>query len=417
MARRRAARRIAVKTSVRISGIAAGGDGVGRLADGLAVFVPRTAPGDVADVEVYRRKQRFARARLVSLRTPGSGRSDPPCEHYLRDRCGGCQLQHLSISTQLEVKRKLVGEAVRRIGKRQVEDPPIVPSPTDWRYRSKIRLSVHEGRIGLRPEDQPDSTFQLNDCLIVSERVMDLWRKLREQRRWLPASLNSLLLREDREGTLHVVAVGGSVAWDAGPLAAALDDPSISFWWKPERGAPRVIAGVRTGFPPVAFEQVNTDLAHTIRVAAVDGLGQVADEVVWDLYGGVGDTAELLSQRGARVSTVDWDGAAVEWGKAHGSAGVERIAGRVEEVLFRLPEPGAIAVNPPRTGLDAVVTRFIEQWGQRLRGRRVAYVSCDPATLARDLTRMPSLRVGSLMAYDLFPQTAHVETLAILEAA
>lgn len=117
------------------------------------------------------------------------------------------------------------------------------------------------------------------------------------------------------------------------------------------------------------------------------------------------------------MSTVDWDGAAVEWGKARGSAGVERIAGRVEEVLFRLPEPGAIVVNPPRTGLNAVVARFIEQWGQRLRGRRVAYVSCDPATLARDLTRMPSLRVGSLMAYDLFPQTAHVETLAMLEAA
>jgi 23S rRNA (uracil1939-C5)-methyltransferase len=406
-----------VIASVSIDGIAAGGDGVGRLEDGLAVFVPRTAPGDLADVEVYRKKRRFARARLVTLRAPGLGRSDPPCGHYVRDRCGGCQLQHLTIATQLEVKRNLVGEAVRRIGKRQIADPPIVPSPTDWRYRSRIRLSVAEGRIGLRPEDRPDSTFQLNDCLIVSEHVMELWRIIREQSGLLPRSLDSLLLREDREGMLHVVAVGGAVAWDATPLAAALNDPSISYWWKPERGAARVVAGIRTGFPAVAFEQVNTDLAQAIRVAAVDGLGDVADGVAWDLYGGVGDTAELLNQRGARVWTVDWDRAAVEWGKGKGSDDVKRLAGRVEEALFRMPEPDAIVVNPPRTGLDAVVTRFLEQWARRLHGRRLAYVSCNPATLARDLTRMPSLGIESVTAYDLFPHTAHVETLALLEAA
>lgn len=404
-------------TSVSISGIAAGGDGVGRLADGLAVFVPRTAPGDLADVEVHRRKRRFAHARLVALRSPGPGRSDPPCEHYVRDQCGGCQLQHLTIATQLEVKRSLVGEAVRRIGKRQIADPPIVPSTTDWRYRSRIRLSVANGRIGLRPADRPDSTFQLNDCLIVSERVMGLWRRLREQSTLLPAHLDSLVLRVDREEMLHVVVVGGSVAWDAAALAAALNDPSISYWWKPERGAARVVAGAHAGFPAVAFEQVNSSLAQAIRAAAVEGLGDVGGGVVWDLYGGVGDTAELLNERGARVWTVDWNRAAVEWGKVRGSSGVERLAGRVEETLFRLPEPEAIVVNPPRTGLDAVVTGFVEQWARRLRGRRLAYVSCNPATLARDLTRMPSLRIESLTAYDLFPHTAHVETLALLEAA
>ncbi len=409
--------RIAVITSVAISGIAAGGHGVGRLEDGVAVFVPRTAPGDVAEVEVLLRKQRYARARLVSVRNPGAGRCEPLCEHYVRDRCGGCQLQHLSTATQLQVKSNLVGEALRRIGKRDVEDPPIVPSPAVWRYRSKISMAVGNGRIGLRPEDRPDSLFQLNDCLIVSERVMELWGRLRQQSSLLPDPLDSLVLSEDRDGRLHVVAAGGSVVWNAEPLAALLDDPSISFWWKPEKGAPRVVAGTRDAFPVVAFEQANTPLARSIRREATEGLGEVAGQVTWDLYGGVGDTAELLSGMGARVWTVDWDRAAVEWGEAHGSEKVTRIAGRVEEALFRLPEPDAVVVNPPRTGLAAAVTRYLDGWARESRGRRVAYVSCNPATLARDLTRMESLRVMSLTAYDLFPQTAHVETLAMLEAA
>ncbi len=404
-------------TSVSIRGIAAGGDGVGRLEDGLAVFVPRTAPGDLAEVDVFQRKQRFARARLVSVRAPGYGREEPRCEHYVRDRCGGCQLQHLSVATQLQVKRSIVGEAIRRIGKRQVEDPPIVPSPTAWRYRSKIRLSVADGRIGLRREDRPDSPFQLNDCLITSERVMQLWSRIQERATMLPPAADSLLLREDREGMLHLVAVGGAVGWDAGPLSAALNDPMISFWWKPERGAPRVVAGARTGFPAVAFEQVNTHLAQTVRLAAVDGLGDVRGQKIWDLYGGAGDTAELLHERGAQVWTVDWDRAVVAWGKARGSGGVQRLAERVEEVVFRLPEPDAIVVNPPRTGLTTAVTKFIAEWARRPQGRRLAYVSCNPATLARDLTRMESLRVETITAYDLFPHTAHVETLALLEAA
>jgi 23S rRNA (uracil1939-C5)-methyltransferase len=407
--------------TVSISGIAAGGDGVGRLDDGMAVFVSRTAPGDRAEIEVTERKGRFARARLVSLSTSSPSRVDPKCPHYERDRCGGCRLQHLSDAAQRDVKSRLVGDAIRRIGKRDVPDPPIVASPSEWRYRSKVTLAVAGGRIGLHREDEPGSPFDLEDCLLVSERVMQLWTRLRSRRSLLPERVNSLVLREDRDGRLHAMAIGGESAWDAEVIATDLADESISFWWQPENGAARVVAGSSTGFPAVAFEQANTELATTIRLAAVDGLGDVAGRTVWDLYGGVGDTAELLSDRGACVWSIDSDRAAVEWGAARGSATVKRLVGRVEENLGRMPQPCAIVLNPPRTGLAAAVASYLERWvggGAGEAGgaaRRLAYISCDPATLARDLSRMPSLQIRSLTAFDLFPQTAHVEILVLLE--
>ena len=396
---------------------------MGRLADGLAVFVPRTAPGDTAQVEVVQRKSRYARARLVTLSSAGPDRVEPPCAHYRDDQCGGCQLQHLSGESQLAVKRKLVGDAVRRIAKREIADPPIVPSAAAWRYRAKITLAVERGRIGLRPHDRPGATFDLDDCPLVRQRVMQLWALIRGHRPLLPAGLVSLVLREDRAGRLHVVAVGGDVAWDAGPLAQVVDDPAVSFWWKPRGGAARVVWGPSTGFPAVAFEQVNADLAQAIRARAVDSLGDVSGKVVWDLYGGVGDTAELLAGRGATAWSVDCDRSAVEWGRAamtgrsYGTGSLTRITGRVEELLNRLPQPWAVVVNPTRTGLHRLVTAYLERWGGGRRGSRLCYISCDPATLARDLGRMPSHQIESLTAYDLFPQTGHVETLAVLESA
>ena len=144
-------------------------------------------------------------------------------------------------------------------------------------------------------------------------------------------------------------------------------------------------------------------------------LGDVRAQTVWDLYGGIGDTAVQLAERGAQVVSVDADEKAIDWAKRRPSpAPVRFIAARAEDVLPTLPEPDAVVVNPPRGGLHWNVTL-------RLTGQpvpRVAYVSCDPATLARDLQRLSvNYRLTAVRAFDLFPQTAHVETVAVLEAA
>ena len=179
---------------VTIAGIAAGGDGVGRLADGRAVFVPRTAPGDrVALRQGVKLHKTFARGDVAAVVTPGPGRVTPPCPHFTRDHCGGCQLQQLAYDAQLEAKRALVGDALRRIGKLDCADPEIVEAIEEWRYRAKITLAVKRagGRadaavVGLHPYGHPGVVFPLADCHITDFRLMALWRELKQHLGLLP---------------------------------------------------------------------------------------------------------------------------------------------------------------------------------------------------------------------------------------
>ncbi len=403
-------------TLVAITRVAAGGEGVGRLPDGMVVFVPRSAPGDEVEVEVTERRRRYARGRVVRLIRPGPARVEPRCPHYERDRCGGCQWQHLSHEAQLKAKRAIVGDALRRIGHLEIEDPEIVPAPSAWRYRAKLTLHAAGGRLGLHPYDGPTRVFDLEDCHITRPRLMQVWAAMQPHRGLLPQSLTELVLREDREGGVHVVVGAGAERWDAGPLSTALGAEVMSLWWQPAGGAARVVAGARPGFPALAFEQSNPELAQRIRREAIEGLGKMVGAIVWDLYGGVGDAARLLAASGARVFSVDADASAIRWARQHGgqAGSITFLEGRVEETLHRLPEPDLVMANPPRAGLASRVSAALEAWGARRPGARLAYISCDPATLARDLARLGTFRVERLKAYDLFPQTSHVEVLALL---
>lgn len=411
-------------TPVRIERIAAGGDGVGRLDDGMAVFVPRTAPGDEVEIALMARKARYARGRALRIAAPGPARVTPRCPHFEADGCGGCQLQHLSLDAQLAAKGAIVRETLRRIGRLDVGTVEVVPAPAPWRYRTKITLAIgKEGRVGLHPWDRPGDVFALDDCLIATGSLMALWTRLRPHLALLPAGLTHLVLREDRTGSAHVLVRGGRPPWDAVPLATALDGAATAVWWEPDRGAARVVSGARTGFPATAFAQIQPCVADRIRADAAGALGEVADRVVWDLYGGAGDGARNLAGRGARVWSVDASRASVDWaerqpapeGAPDGSPAF--LCARVEEALHRLPAPDAVLLNPPRAGAGDRVIRALDRLGRRGRARRLAYISCDPATLARDLGALQGYAVTLVRAYDLFPQTSHVETLAVLEAA
>ncbi len=158
---------------VRILRIAGGGDGVGRLADGRTVFVPRTAPGDLVEVRYFKHASRFSRARVVRVLEPGPSRVVPPCPHYTRDQCGGCQLQHLTQGAQLSAKQSIIGEALRRVGGLSIEDPGVIPAGRPWEYRSKITLAVDpRGRIGLHPWDQPSAVFDLQQAQVLGIIVL-----------------------------------------------------------------------------------------------------------------------------------------------------------------------------------------------------------------------------------------------------
>jgi 23S rRNA (uracil1939-C5)-methyltransferase len=404
---------------VTITGIAVGGDGVGRLADGRAVFVPRAAPGDRVRLkeESLKLHRNFARAEIGEIVEASPGRVSPPCPHYVHDHCGGCQLQHVAYDVQLSAKRGNVGDALRRIGKLTIPDPDIVEALEEWRYRFKISMAVKGTAVGLHPYDRANFVFPLADCHITDFRVMALWRELRGRLALLPERLTRLTLRLDRDGRRHVIAESAGAPWlNAEELRRALQSGNggeIVCWWQPTEGAARVVAGPATGFPATAFEQVNPEMGALARRWAVDQLGDIRGQVVWDLYGGIGDTAALLVERGANVVSVDADEKAITWARAH-VTGARFIAARAEDVLPSLPPPHAVVVNPPRAGLhwDVVLRLTAEPVP------KVAYVSCDPATLARDLHRLNvNYQVLGVRAFDLFPQTAHVETVVVLEAA
>ena len=139
--------------AVRILRVAAGGDGVGRLEDGRAVFVPRSAPGDLVELTGLRSQRRFARARVARVLEPGPARIEPPCPHYVDDECGGCQLQHLASGAQREARRSIVGDALRRLARLELADPEIEPAEQELEYRTKITLhaDARAGTIGLHP--------------------------------------------------------------------------------------------------------------------------------------------------------------------------------------------------------------------------------------------------------------------------
>ena len=154
---------------------------------------------------------------MVNLLEAGPDRVEPECPHYTADRCGGCQLQHLAPAAQLAAKRAIVGDALRRIGRRDLPDPEIAPAPQAFRYRTKITLAAVGERVGLHRYDGPTAIFQLADCRITREPLMQLWAALSTQRALLPADLEDVVLREDRDGGLHVIVGGGGGEGAAGP--------------------------------------------------------------------------------------------------------------------------------------------------------------------------------------------------------
>jgi 23S rRNA (uracil1939-C5)-methyltransferase len=187
---------------------------------------------------------------------------------------------------------------------------------------------------------------------------------------------------------------------------------TATIWWQPEGGAARAVAGSGEAFPATVFEQVHPEMGDRVRDFAIRQLGDVSGRRVWDLYAGIGETTAQLGARGAMVESVELDPRAVAEAEARGPA-ARRHTGRVEDVLRGLRRPDLVIANPPRTGMDGRVTAALE----RLRPGRLVYISCDPATLARDLQRLEHFGLTLVQAFDLFPQTTHVETVAVLEPA
>jgi len=406
---------------VTIERLAAGGDGVGHLPDGLAVFVPRTAPGDVVTLTGVRRHRRHAFAQVAELVRAGEGRVEPRCAHYVRDACGGCQWQHLSAAAQLAARSRIAGDALRRIGKLDVPDPPVVPGPRAFGYRGTITLAIHgygaDRVVGLHRLGDA-SVFPLERCEIAEEPLNALWGALRSAAAALPEGDDvRVVLRAAPGGGLQVVVRGGGRAWGGAAAlasAAAARGLTPTVWWQPEGGAVRRMAGPEADPASVAFEQANAPVADALHAAVLEAIPPGGGRLL-DLYAGDGAVGLEAAARGREVVTVEVDQRAVRLARARAEArglAVRALAARVEDVVADLLPAEVVVANPPRTGLEAGAAVALRETPPAC----LIYVSCDPATLARDLGRLRAepARLALVRCYDMFPQTAHVETLAVL---
>ncbi len=407
--------------TVRIASLAAGGDGVGRV-DGLAVFVPRSAPGDLVDVELQQ-EGRLARGRIVALRERSPDRVDPPCPHYEGDRCGGCQLQHVREDVQRAAKGSIVQDALQRIGRVAFAVAPAQVPPSSWRYRISLTLALRRDapgrsapwRFGLRHYDDPERVFDLEDCLITDERIVALWREIRAHARHLP---NAVRLRGTVRwmGDAAALSLVGGARWpqdDVLALAAAC--PSLSvIYWTPEGGPRHVLFDRRpdAALPAVSFTQINPAVAAALRADVTRRALAHAPRRAIDAYSGAGDVGVALAQAGVAVTAIEVDREAAAWAARRLTPPSRSVAARVEQSIERALPADVVLLNPPRAGIDERVARALDRATPP--PSAIIYASCNPATLARDIARLPSFAVAAVELYDMFPQTAHVETVCEL---
>jgi 23S rRNA (uracil1939-C5)-methyltransferase len=383
-----------------------GGDGLGRL-DGRAVLAPFVLPGERARVRGISEKPGLMRARLLGVLAAAPERVAPPCPYFMR--CGGCHYQHAPYEMQLGIKRGILEDQLRRIGKIAPPAEVVVVSGEPWGYRNRVQLHIAAGKLGYR-EAQSHKLCPIEVCPISSPAVngaIAILREMLHDPRW-PRFVRSIeLFSNETEIQLNVLETEHPVArrffdWCAeripGLVAGALDYSAAGHTWRVSYGS---------------FFQVNRFLIDRLVATALDG---AEGHTALDLYAGVGLFSLPLAQRFAAVTAVESGARAA--GDLRCNAERAGLALRVEqtdaEVWMEQLEtvPDFVLMDPPRAGIGK---RMVERLAQQ-RPPRLVIVSCDPATLARDLAGLTAAgyRIDRLTLVDLFPQTYHLETVAHL---
>jgi len=399
--------------------------------NGIATFVPGLLPGEIAEVEVYEAKKKWQRARLVSISKQSPERIDAPCSVF--EGCGGCQLQHTTYAETLLWKQRWVEDALSRIGKINIDVKPIIGMPNPWSYRNKARLHrIPSGKLGYYKEKSKD-LVQFSDCLLLSER-MNRWIRLTEE--FLTAGfeeIHTLTFRENTKGEGFLLLEGPPTkalsAEDNPEFFEALfkegvrcvwgtdSEGSLALIWG-EEAFSQTILDMTFDVSPLSFLQVNPSQTDVLYSHVLEGAALTGNEIVWDLYSGIGTLALALASKAQKVTGIEENPYAVEDAiqnavNNNAVGHVEFLKGKVESRMMKLDEqPDVVVLDPPRTGMHPfVVQRILE-----LKPQRIIYVSCDPGTLARDLGVLTQggYRVDSVQPVDMFPWTQHVETVVCL---
>ncbi len=405
------------RLELELTGIAHGGEAFG-FHEGKIHFVAHAIPGERVLAEVVEEKKKWARARLLEVLVPSSDRVEPVCPHFGLDGCGGCQWQHIRYERQLSLKAEVVEDQLRRLGR--VERPPVRPTLAvggPWEYRNNVRFAVaRDGRIGFRKQSS-DEVVPVETCAILHPRLADLRSSMEIS--W--PGLRSLTLRVG-VNTGDSMAILGTKSREWPEIEVDVPVSIVMHTDKgyyPIIGLPYIkeeVAGIRYRVSAGSFFQVNTAGAERMVSLVRELLDPKPGERLLDAYSGVGLFGLALAHDAGEVIGIEENPYAVEdmaqTAEAHGMDNVTLYEGPVEKVLETLDERvDLMVVDPPRSGIGSGVVRQI----RRLSPSRLAYVSCDPATLARDseALRDAGYRLEVVQPLDMFPQTYHVESVAL----
>jgi 23S rRNA (uracil1939-C5)-methyltransferase len=399
---------------INLTGLAYGGDALGRDADGRMVFVPFALPGERVKVEIVEAHQRWARGQLVEVIETSPERIEPRCRHFTD--CGGCHYQHMPYPTQLHAKAEIVRSQLERLG--GFENPRVettVPSPSPWNTRNHLQFSLTtEGHLGFMAAGS-HRVLPIEECHLPEPALSDLWPRLDVES--IPR-LDRIGLRSGAEGACMIMLEGKG----APEVEVIIDLPASVVWLAPdgmlvlagEKSLAFEILGRTFMVSAGSFFQVHTALAGELVQHVLRELHVRPGETIFDLYAGVGLFGAFLAHEGARVIAVEESSQACSDFEQNLEEfdDVELYEAAVEVALPAIrSRPDAVIVDPPRAGLS----REALQQLIALSPPRLVYVSCDPATLARDGRRLAEAgyTLSRCTPIDLFPQMFHIETVSL----
>jgi 23S rRNA (uracil1939-C5)-methyltransferase len=378
--------RLPIEETLTIEKLVYGGEGLARL-EGKVVLTPFVLPGEVVRAETERAKNDLWRGRLIEVLQPSPLRIAPGCEYF--QRCGGCQYQHIDYAAQLDQKREILREVLQRVGKIQFAGEISVISGEPWQYRNRVQLHIADGTAGYFAQGSRD-LCAIDHCPIASPKLNEIIRKIQAPQ----ATTAVEFFTNEMEVQVNVL--------DRVPRAALTALTSL--------GVTTPIEYNRFQVSRNSFFQVNAFLIDRLVECAV---AEAQGNWAVDLYAGVGLFSVKLAERFGKVTAVESSSSSLR-DLAHNFP-QPAVNANVEDYLAGLNEtPDFILADPPRAGLGKVVVKDLA----RIHAPRLTIVSCDPATLARDLQGLlaENYRIEKLTLVDLFPQTFHLETVVELSA-
>lgn len=408
------------------------GEGVGSF-EGFTIFVDGALPGETVKAKVTEVRKNYGRAEVIEFLEKSPYRVKPICPVF--GRCGGCQLMHLDYTQQLETKRQRVIDALQRIGKITADVHPCVPSPAPLAYRNKIQLPYVDGRLGLYAFNSHD-LVEIEKCFIhcplgekAFQHIQEILTKsppenLRHVLIKTAVHTNQILVILVTEGESNVKALGDEIKRCMPEIKGVVQninqEPGNVILGRMNRtlaGEGSIfdtICGLTFRVSPASFFQVNPAQAENLYRKALEACELQGTETVLDAYCGVGTVSLLLAQKAKKVIGVESVAEAIADAKDNARLNkienVEFTCAFAEN--FDLPASDVAVINPPRKGCDPLfLAKLIE-----LKPKRLVYISCDPATLARDLVILQTgnYQIKDVQPFDMFPQTVHVETVVSL---